>query len=176
MFLTYLIYLPPLRGCIYFPRLNHLCILPFQGMTLIFFRATIYEQLNPMALHAAGPALDTTKNVSRIWIRQGPHQRVELPASLNYSRAASIINSMPLPTTWSQSHTSQLIAFSLCQKSICLGNLTWAFIIISCVHLLIYWSIEIHNSCAVSLDWLWGNFIFNFCLVLKPYSGAAYMS
>jgi prolyl 4-hydroxylase len=96
--LTYLNTVPPPGGCTYFPRLNHLRIQPYQGMALIFFPATIYGQLDPMALHAAEPAVDTTKYVSQIWVRQGPHQRVTLPASLSYSIAANNINA---PTTWS---------------------------------------------------------------------------
>jgi prolyl 4-hydroxylase len=103
--LTYLNTVPPPGGSTYFPLLNHLRIQPCQGMALIFFPATIYGQLDPMALHAAEPALNTTKYVSQIWIRQGPHQSVTLPNSpaLNYNSAANRIN---VPTSWPQSHIS----------------------------------------------------------------------
>lgn len=103
--LTYLNTVPPPGGSTYFPLLNHLRIQPCQGMALIFFPATIYGQLDPMALHAAEPALNTTKYVSQIWIRQGPHQSVALPnsATLNYNSAANRINA---PTCWPQSHIS----------------------------------------------------------------------
>jgi hypothetical protein len=39
-------------------------------MALVFFPATIDGFLDPLALHAALPAVDT-KYVSQIWIRQG---------------------------------------------------------------------------------------------------------
>jgi prolyl 4-hydroxylase len=52
-----------------FPNLN-LQVQPRQGMALVFFPATIDGFLDPLALHAALPAVDT-KYVSQIWIRQG---------------------------------------------------------------------------------------------------------
>jgi len=52
-----------------FPNLN-LLVQPRQGMALVFFPATVDGFLDPMALHAALPAVDT-KYVSQIWIRQG---------------------------------------------------------------------------------------------------------
>ena len=50
-----------------FPNLN-LLVQPRQGMALVFFPATVDGFLDPMALHAALPAVDT-KYVSQIWIR-----------------------------------------------------------------------------------------------------------
>jgi prolyl 4-hydroxylase len=68
---TVLIYLNhvQLGGETSFPTLQ-LQIKPVQGMALIFFPATIDGTLDPRALHAALPAVDT-KFVSQIWIRQG---------------------------------------------------------------------------------------------------------
>jgi prolyl 4-hydroxylase len=53
-----------------FPVLN-LQVLPRKGTALVFFPATIDGYLDQMALHAALPAIDTTKYVSQVWIRQG---------------------------------------------------------------------------------------------------------
>lgn len=41
-------------------------------MALVFFPATIDGFLDPLALHAALPAVDT-KYVSQVWIRQGAY-------------------------------------------------------------------------------------------------------
>jgi len=43
---------------------------PVQGTALVFFPATVDGHLDPRALHAALPAIDT-KYVSQVWIRQG---------------------------------------------------------------------------------------------------------
>lgn len=68
---TVLIYLNDVArgGQTSFPSLQ-LEVRPVQGMALVFFPATVDGQLDPRALHAALPAVDT-KFVSQIWIRQG---------------------------------------------------------------------------------------------------------
>lgn len=69
--ITVLVYLNDViqGGQTSFPNLN-LNVQPRQGMALIFFPATVDGILDPQALHAALPAVDT-KYVSQIWIRQG---------------------------------------------------------------------------------------------------------
>ena len=52
-----------------FPQLG-LNMQPKQGRALVFFPSTVDGHLDPRALHAALPAIDT-KYVSQIWIRQG---------------------------------------------------------------------------------------------------------
>ena len=55
-------------GATSFPKLG-LHVQPRQGMAVVFFPATTCGALDPNALHAALPAIDT-KYVSQIWIRQ----------------------------------------------------------------------------------------------------------
>eukprot|EP00536_Pseudo-nitzschia_multiseries_P001058 jgi/Psemu1/294264/fgenesh1_pm.13_\ len=66
---TVLIYLNDVTsgGHTAFPRLP---VRPTKGTALVFFPATVDGHLDPRALHAALPAVDT-KFVSQIWIRQG---------------------------------------------------------------------------------------------------------
>ena len=68
---TVLIYLNDVvqGGQTSFPQLG-LNMQPKQGRALVFFPATVDGHLDPRALHAALPAIDT-KYVSQIWIRQG---------------------------------------------------------------------------------------------------------
>jgi len=69
---TVLIYLNDVArgGHTSFPQLGPLNIHPVRGTALVFFPATVDGHLDPRALHAALPAVDT-KFVSQIWIRQG---------------------------------------------------------------------------------------------------------
>jgi len=68
---TVLIYLNDVAcgGHTSFPQLGPLNIHPVRGTALVFFPATVDGHLDPRALHAALPAVDT-KFVSQIWIRQ----------------------------------------------------------------------------------------------------------
>ena len=68
---TVLIYLNDVvqGGQTSFPQLG-LNMQPKQGRALVFFPSTVDGHLDPRALHAALPAIDT-KYVSQIWIRQG---------------------------------------------------------------------------------------------------------
>lgn len=82
--ITCLLYLNTVEkgGGTHFPTLN-LTVQPVQGTALVFFPATIDGTLDPRALHAALPAVDT-KYVSQIWIRQGeyhglPSKRLPVP-------------------------------------------------------------------------------------------------
>jgi len=90
---TVLIYLNDVfqGGATRFPML-HLQVQPKQGTALVFFPATVDGTLDPMALHAALPAIDT-KYVSQIWIRQGvytghPSKRLAQPLGMPFGTQA----------------------------------------------------------------------------------------
>ena len=74
---TVLIYLNdvPRGGATRFPLLNDAQFQPRRGSCLVFFPATLDGTLDPLALHAAMPAIDV-KYVSQVWIRQSTYQGV----------------------------------------------------------------------------------------------------
>ncbi|CAN0040839.1 unnamed protein product [Phaeothamnion confervicola] len=73
---TVLIYLNdvPTGGYTAFPKLG-LRVAPRRGMAVVFFPASLTGELDPAALHAAEPAIDT-KFVSQVWIRQGAYDGI----------------------------------------------------------------------------------------------------
>jgi len=75
---TVLVYLNDVRigGETVFPKIN-LTIQPRRGNAIVFFPATLYGELDPLALHCAQPAIEGyTKWVSQIWVRQGRHEGI----------------------------------------------------------------------------------------------------